>query len=269
MNTRTVKKNGIYLPRLGIKQRKVCLAGNAVNLNKKKYNKVIVMTLCNRPDYTNQVLRSFEKCTGIEDYHMIMCVEPINGEVIKLAKTFNACSAEVIVNSKRLGCNQNTFQALDRGFSLCDYVIAAEDDTVFARDALRYFEYCRLRFEQDKDVFSICSYSREKCSEEKWFEVKKIKLFYPWGWATWRSRWLDFKDTLANPVNVWDTNVLLTRHERSIVVPSLSRVQNIGALNGAHVPSAEWHHKYHHIEMWSDSVNLPVGKSSFKFIETS
>lgn len=272
MNERIIKRNAIYLPRLGVKHRNnhklIRLITKKNTLKSTTSSKVIVMTLCNRPDYTNQVLRSFEECIGIEDYHMIMCVEPINDEVIKLAKAFNACLTEVVINPRRLGYNQNTFQALNRGFLLCDYVIVAEDDTVFAPDALRYFEYCRLQFENDESIFSISGYSHTTWPKSYWFDVRKVKWFHHWGWAIWKSRWLQLKDQWVNfRQETWDNDVQLVRSERYEVVPCLSRIQNIGALNGTHVPSAEWHREHHHVDTWAGNIKLDFN-DSFK-INTS
>jgi hypothetical protein len=36
--------------------------------------------------------------------------------------------------------------------------------------------------------------------------------------------------------------------------PTVSRVQNIGAEKGMHVPNAEWHAKYHHVPVTADDI---------------
>jgi hypothetical protein len=58
----------------------------------------------------------------------------------------------------------------------------------------------------------------------------------------------------TGPYKSWDTLV----HEYVVsqglveVHPILSRCQNIGALGGVHVPSAEWHAQNHHSEHVAD-----------------
>ena len=86
----------------------------------------IVMTLCNRPAYTKQVLEALAKCDGIEGRPVAFSIEPVNKEVIRLAKAFRE-PRFIHIGQKQLGCNCNTYYALSMGFSEYDQVVALEE----------------------------------------------------------------------------------------------------------------------------------------------
>jgi hypothetical protein len=49
------------------------------------------------------------------------------------------------------------------------------------------------------------------------------------------------------------------RRGRSEIYPALSRVQNIGACGGVHVPSPAWHRAHHHVPFWAGNTTLASG----------
>ena len=64
---------------------------------------VIVMTACNRADYTKEVLISLSKCIGIENYLFLPHVEPMDDSVIEEVSGFDGCETSTTVNGHRLG----------------------------------------------------------------------------------------------------------------------------------------------------------------------
>jgi hypothetical protein len=55
--------------------------------------------------------------------------------------------------------------------------------------------------------------------------------------------------------NSWDVIVNhALRAGRYEVFPTVSRIQNIGAEQGTHVPSAEWHAANHHVAETADDL---------------
>ena len=218
----------------------------------------IVMTLCNRPAYTARVLEALAACDGIDGKPVAFSIEPVNEEVIRLAKAFRE-PRFIHVGQKQLGCNCNTYYALSMGFSEYDQVVALEDDTVPGRDFLRFCEWGLREYRDDKSVFSICGYQRTPAEElPHTSSVVREQWFTPWGWATWRDRWDSVRTRWpADDRQVsWDTIVdKVTRAGRYEVRPLVARIQNIGGEGGAHVPSAEWHRAHHLNPLWIETVD--------------
>lgn len=227
---------------------------------------VIVTTMCNRPDYTSLMLEWLGKCVGIEKYHFIMCVEPGNDQVIDLARSFKACSSEVVLNPTRLGLVANTYNALSRGFKVCDYVIMLEDDILLAPDGLIFLEYFRHKFVDDPEVYSISTYSNTsrginapEVSRDKWFKYHKQSCFNCLGWATWRSRWSEpggmelcwEQRTLKS--FAWNIYINL-RNKRKQISPYWSRVQHIGSLGGVNVFDPAWNEENIMFKSWSGNA---------------
>jgi hypothetical protein len=233
-------------------------------ITNRRKNTVVVLTLCNRPEYTKQVLTGLARCDDIDRFPVGMLCEPVNQEVIELAQAFTQLpqvKAWVLVGTQQVGCNVNTYSALAAGFDHHDRVIALEDDTVPGRDFLRYCDWGLESYERDPTVMSICGYQRTPVEEVGFRNaVVREQWFTPWGWALWRDRWNSIRDSW--PVDdrqiSWDTVIdKLTRRDRFEVRPLLARVQNIGAEGGAHVPGAAWHAEHHLNRHWIETVPGP------------
>ena len=202
------------------------------------------MSLYNRPAYTKQVLDALVRCKGIEEYKLLIHIDPGCAEVVKIAE---ACplNKQIILNQTRLGCSENILKALSHGFAYADFVIHCEDDILYAPDALKYFEFMNAKFKDDKTIFSISSYRRDPCPKEEFYSYLKWPWFVPWGWGTWRDRFEEmeatFRSSKHNPAYCWDECVNHeARGDRFEIYPALARSQNIGELGGAHQSPQCW-----------------------------
>jgi len=229
-----------------------------------------VITCCawNRPAYTAPMLAHLGACEGIGAYRLLAFIEPGCPAVADLFAAVDFCECQVTHNSERLGVNHNMYQALAAGFAVSDYVIHVEDDVLLAPDALVYFEHCRQVYAADPTVYTVTAYHQTVSLPEPsdWHSLIREAWFSPWGWATWRDRWLEAPRGLCHtwvPEAYqfwWDSWVhKLLRRSRDQVAPLLSRAQNIGAAGGAHVPSADWHARRQHIRYWAGDYTVPAG----------
>lgn len=222
----------------------------------------IVMTLFNRPAYARQTLQALSKCVGIKEHALILCVEPVNAEVIAIARAVDFTKVSVVINSERYGPHKNAYEAMKLGFTMSDYVILVQEDDELSPDALRYFEYGRSRYLDDKDTFSVSAYSlmkeKDRPGEDMYFSAGRRRLLVPYTFATWRDRW----DEPGGMASCWDMTGSITggwdvhiethiRRGRCQVYPAVPRVQNIGALGGRYTPSAEWHMANVHNDFWA------------------
>lgn len=237
--------------------------------------KSISISLYNRPEYTKILFDNLDQCFGIGDYKIIICIEPVDQDVIQLAKSFRPDQTEININENIYGCQTNIFQCIAKGFSLNPtFHIHLEDDTIPGKDCLKYFEWANQKYNNDKSVFSISGYVNsnnpmENCCNSITDDIEltgRRKHFTPWGWATWIDRWKELKSDwdFGYTHNGWDVNMAKRlRKDRCEIYPEVSRIQNIGGKNGVHVHDENWHLNNHFNEYWINTLN----KYTEKFYE--
>lgn len=237
----------------------------------------IAMTACNRPNYTRKVINSLSNCVGVENATLIPHVEPINEEVISLFKSIDFCDVKLTVNNQRLGHTLNTHNALKEGFENGDYVVLIEDDTVLAQDFLLFHNFCRENFKEDNSVYTVSAghyrNPNEIIPKEFHFSYEFQNRFSNQGWGTWIDRWEEkggMKSTWENRELIlgsiyqvqykyggWDAllNNFL-RKNRKEIIPTMSRVQNIGAIGGVHSITPQDHEETIKVKDWAGNFNF-------------
>ena len=196
-----------------------------------------------RPRYLEQCLESLRNCAGFADWPAVVCLD----------RTDQSDTCEAIAESMgfpvvhfpvRLGCTMATIEALRLGFADgADYVFHVEDDVLLMPGALEYAAAMAERYAHDPSVLSVSAYQRNPvaaaggCHRRHWFT--------PWGWGTWRDRWLEVAAKFT-PEPSWDIQMNhQLRGDRCEIAPTMSLAQNIGAEGGTNVPSREWHQQNH------------------------
>ena len=96
---------------------------------------------------------------------------------------------------------------------------------------------------------------------DQWHTIKRRQWFTPWLWGTWDDRWKELERKWVQIDSIdraWAEHINTSvRGDRFEVYPCLSRSQNIGAENGIHVPSVEWHRKHQFNEEWEGKYDVP------------
>jgi len=222
-------------------------------------------------DYTKRVIEALQQCDGIEDYKLIIGLEPLSKDIVEYAYSLSAVfnQVEILHRPYIYGCGTNILHTLAVGFEQSDYVVNLEDDVVPHRDILKYFEWGADTYRDDKDIFTISGYNNPSDDFDKTVEPRsqqKLTLedypphivnrqcnFTPWGWATWKDRFDEMK-TNWNP-NSWDVhlqhNVVGERYE---IYPLLSRTLNIGKEMGTHV-SPHVQERSHYNPFWAGAYD--------------
>lgn len=215
----------------------------------------ITVSAYNRPDYLEQTLAALRSCDGIADCEVIVLIDlsEVSDRCVELARKHRFSYGTY---SERLGCNQAIQHALAYGFNhmQSEFHVHLEDDTVPTRDFLRWMAWARDQYRDDPGVMSVSGYQQvsngclDECGLRRWFSS--------WGWGVWRDRWLGLhmgwtQDDLPS----WDLIVnRFLRAGRYEAFPTVSRIQNIGAEKGTHVPSAQWHAKHQHVPVTADDI---------------
>ena len=210
-----------------------------------------------RPQYLEQTLRSLRACDGIEQWSCIVMLDECGEATDECHRIASLLGFGVERFPARLGCTAATIETLRLAWAepSVEFVLHVEDDTPLCRDALTYFAEMAERYRDDADVFSVSAYQRRpfadhastrSCYRRQWFT--------PWAWGTWRDRWLEMAGKFAaEPSWDWQVNHAM-RGSRCEIAPTVSLSRNIGAVGGAHVPSAAWHKEHHHVTTTADDV---------------
>lgn len=217
----------------------------------------------NRPRYLERTLAALARCDGVQDCTVAVLLDPCE-ETDEQAAMATRYGWHCAVYNVRQGCNLAIGKAFGYGFAdeRADFHVHLEDDTVPTRDCLRWFAWARDRYRGDPSVLNVSGYQR--ISNRRLAECGLRRWFTPWGWGTWRDRWYGLAAGWAARDPSWDVQVNhVLRAGRHEVFPTVSRIQNIGAERGTHVPSAEWHAANHRVAETADDLasnfTAPVG----------
>ena len=191
-----------------------------------------------REKYLRQALDSWGKVRGIQDAHLLFCMEPrpvhspfpVGEFKAFLQRSFR--STEVIVNDVRKGCFANTRDTMRRAFADgASFTILAEEDLVVADDLLEYFTWAQ-RYRDDEKAIAVCSHVMATSGLPG--KAVRVPWFSPLVWGTWPDRWEQFilpgwGGIPGNP-EAWDHHLRTLIHEGGLcsLFPAWSRSEHIG-----------------------------------------
>jgi hypothetical protein len=215
----------------------------------------ITVSAYNRPEYLEQTLAGLRSCIGIDACRVVVLIDP-SDEAARSAGIAARYGCESATFDRRAGCNQAIRTAFAYGFEQMgsEFHLHFEDDTVPCRDALRWFAWAREHYRNDPAVMNVSGY--QKISNGRPGECGLRQWFTPWGWGTWLDRWLGLALGWArDDATSWDVIVNhALRAARYEAFPTVSRIQNIGAEKGTHVPNAAWHTEHHRVAVTADDL---------------
>ncbi len=124
-------------------------------------------------------------------------------KTIDIARKFRFQNKEVVVREKNFGTPKNVINGLDRVFKSSDTCMVLEDDCIVRPEAYAYVDKALKIFENDRRVFSINTMAPLGLILNKIASlfvhndiVACRRVFAFWGWATWASRWGEFRSDL-------------------------------------------------------------------------
>lgn len=102
------------------------------------------------------------------------------------------CEVYTLFRENNLGCKTAIIDAIDWFFKNEEQGIIIEDDVI---PNMEFFPFCDILLEKYnkndkiKAINGFNQFGQEVISNSYFYS----RGFYPWGWATWRSRWKNYK----------------------------------------------------------------------------
>lgn len=203
----------------------------------------LFLTAATRPHYFQETMESWRKVRGFYDWNVVIRLEPTEhvAEHQRIIYELGHEKLQVIVNPKVYGVLHHPWVGFNELFLFSDFVVRAEDDLVVSEDILEYFEWASEEYKGDPEIATVNAFSRYSEATDT-SSVSKSSDFNPWLWGTWHDRWDEYiRDTWDHEYSTynispgnesgWDWNLntrILPSLGKKIVVPDVSRVQNIG-----------------------------------------
>lgn len=211
---------------------------------------IVVFTVSNRPHYLARTLESWSRVRGAGGVTARFFCEPGCPEAVEmcLRATF-FWNTQVVLHECRAGVLVNPWIALSSAFADRDFAVLAEEDLIVSADTLEYFGWASERFEDDGEVLGVCAHSGAESADLA--AVHLADGFSPWVWGTWWDRWgatlsptwdKDYSSGGAGDSG-WDWNInkrIMPRNGYKMVMPEVTRSQNIGQYGGAHALPADF-----------------------------
>jgi hypothetical protein len=245
--------------------------------------KTISIVTSGRPQYLSQVVDSWTRVKGFNNYKLIAFIEPgpyaeIESNLFREVAGFFK-DASITINQQLMGLSPNTLQGLKAGLEQCDgFHIHTEDDILLAPDVLDFMEWADANYKDDKQLFQATAYcaNNNKNNDSDWFKVVRKCKFGPLCWGTWTDRLheiVDYGERYWNVPGVqgeWDVDTNhRVRNNRDSIWPLVSRSLHIG-LVGLHSQGPPGSKQYNASDItkrkWA--INIPRQSIYTNFTQT-
>ncbi len=165
----------------------------------------VLMLVFNRPDVTEQVFQAVRNARPPRLYVAADGPRPGRSQdeetTAKVREVFKQvdwpCEVHTRFLTENLGCRNAVSSAIDWFFSKEEQGIVLEDDVL---PSPAFFSYCDTmleRYKHDERVFSVVGNNLV----EPWYQHPESyffsKVFFVWGWASWRRAWQHYDVNMA------------------------------------------------------------------------
>jgi len=108
------------------------------------------------------------------------------------------CEVSTLFREDNLGCKTAIVSAMDWFFKNEPEGIIIEDDVIPNQEFFPFCDTLLDRYRNNQEIKAINGFNQfgQDVTNDSYFFSRG---FYPWGWATWRSRWANYK---ANNIDV-------------------------------------------------------------------
>lgn len=212
------------------------------------FDRTITLTVTDRPRYLAAVLASLARARDVRDWHLVVGLEPGDERCAALCEAIDFMPVTLLRNRTRLGVRGNPYSVLAHAFDGGSRLnIYLEDDTVVSPDVTALADWYAAAVPDDRvgDLrVVVLGLFFTSVGGEPADRLHLSPEFSPWGLVMterqWRSHvepqwWNDDHD--YRPHADWTISLahyLDRSPDLAALVPSLSRVCNIGREGGVH-----------------------------------
>lgn len=170
----------------------------------------IIIFAFNRPDALKNTINSLTQNPEAKDSELFIFIDgPRNkdeklktDEVLQVAKSIKGFkSINITASEKNRGLGSSIIAGVSKIIDKYGKAIVLEDDLILQPNFLAFINQGLDKYEDRKDVFSICGYTNRVKSPKNYpYDAYMCTRSSSWGWATWKDRW-DSVDWNPEP---WD-----------------------------------------------------------------
>jgi hypothetical protein len=258
--------------------------------------KVITINNWKRPAMYKRVLDALMLNPEIDEYEIINIVDKHPNKMFakrfKKIDEESGLDVTTVIAEEHLGCAGAKGLAFKLGFETgASFVINLEDDIVPGLSFLHYMEWGNQEFRDNEEVHAVIGWSR--CIKEGDFNEVQVrtpdKTYQAFG--IWDTTWAEtgngenwfgihwneaggykpkdgeghlwtgeefLKATVKTLKGSWGWVMLnYWRRNRKCAIPTISRCQNIGNIDGAFNFNPDWHRQWIHNTVWAEDRPAP------------
>jgi hypothetical protein len=233
-------------------------------------NKVIVITLYNRPKQTLKLIEHLSRCYGIDNYRILINVDDNPQDREEIAKVLAIAEDFAITRPPwmtriyhqegvRRGVDGSKIFLLQKAYRYTDFTINFEDDTWPSPNTLWYFEWNFNEFGSDNNLFSITGYNYHHkdanindFTKYNSIDADRWDSFCCWIWGMPKAKYeevygidgckyVEAHPDVNNYFDTWAGDWMKDHPSSYSLRPPLSHTMLLDAFEGAtHTPSQEW-----------------------------
>jgi hypothetical protein len=163
----------------------------------------IIILVFNRPHHTKILLNALNSKKKILEISLYMDGatnvndKKAQDEILKITNAFDNLKIKTNKQKYNLRLKKSIFNAIDTELIDSDAVIIIEDDCLPLDGFFEFMYWGLKKFESDANVMSINGYQIPSISSDPNSTKRPYfgQRFIPWGWATWKDRWINYPKT--------------------------------------------------------------------------
>lgn len=163
------------------------------------YKIPILIIAYNRPEHVRRILKDLEIIRPSKLYLSVDGAATsenleLTRKCIEAVSSINwTCNIILNINPRNYGGSLGPSRAISWFFEHEEFGIILEDDISPRVEFFEFVEHCEIEYRNDPRVGAISGNNFTKKEDNFWSgKVGLSKLWFGWGWATWRKNWNGF-----------------------------------------------------------------------------
>ncbi len=156
--------------------------------------KTISLTVSKRPQYLKQFLTSLAQCKGLDEYRLVIGLEPLCSQSKALVEAIDFVEKEIVYNPASLGVKENPFHLLTHIFKTSDFNVYLEEDVLVSSDILLLANwYAESECLDRNPILCLSNFNtRDYTKDTDVMEYAGAGALTPFSWVTTQQFWSEF-----------------------------------------------------------------------------